>query len=143
MLQTLDLLTGLHKLRGQRPQAIRQAKYHDDVRIPVLFVLRYKDIHASWINAVLPGPKNQDRFQGIRESRGDAVQELFGRVCWEVSNEPRRGADGVRNLPRGPSCTPSLVTEWVEEISAYIKGLDPWHLIGVGDQGFFNEPGRE
>ena len=80
VLQTLDLLTDPHKQRGQRPQAIRQVKYHDDVRIPVLFVLRYKDIHASWINAVLPGPKNQDRFQGIRESRGDVVQELFGGV---------------------------------------------------------------
>ena len=66
---------------------------------------------------------------------------VFG---WEVSNEPRcSGADGVRNLPRGPNCTLALVTEWVEEFSAYIKGLDPWHLIGVGDEGFFNEPRRE
>ena len=78
--KTLDLLTGPHRRRGQRPQAIRQAKYHDDVRIPVLFILRYKDIHASRMNAVLRGPKDQDRFQGIRESRGDAVQELFGDV---------------------------------------------------------------
>ena len=65
---------------------------------------------------------------------------VFG---WEVTNEPRCGADGVRNLPRGPNCTLALVTEWVKEISTYIKGLDPWHLIGVGDEGFFNEPGRE
>ena len=64
---------------------------------------------------------------------------VFG---WEVSNEPRCGADGVRNLPRGLNCTPSLMTEWVEEISVYIKGLDPRHLIGVGDERFFNEPGR-
>ena len=65
---------------------------------------------------------------------------VFG---WEVTNEPHCGADGVRNLPRGPNCTPALVTEWVKEISAYIKGLDPWHLIGVGDEGFFNEPGKD
>ena len=65
---------------------------------------------------------------------------VFG---WEVTNEPRCGADGVRNLPRGPNCTLALVTEWVKEISTYIKGLDPWHLIGVGDEGFFNELGRE
>ena len=95
------------------------------------------------MNAVLQGAKDQGRFQGIRESRGDPVQELFGGVGWEVSDEPRRGADGVRNLPRGPNCTLALVTEWVEEISAYIKGLDPWHLIGVGDEGVFNEPRRE
>ena len=65
---------------------------------------------------------------------------VFG---WEVTNEPRCGADGVRNLPRGPNCILALVTEWVKEISTYIKGLDPWHLIGVGDEGFFNEPRRE
>ena len=65
---------------------------------------------------------------------------VFG---WEVTNEPRCGADGSRNLPRGPNCTPALVTEWVKEISTYIKGLDPWHLVGVGDEGFFNEPWRE
>ena len=64
---------------------------------------------------------------------------VFG---WEITNEPRCGADGVRNLPRGPNCTLALVTEWVKEISTYIKCLDPWHLIGVGDEGFFNEPGR-
>ena len=32
------------------------------------------------MNAVLQGPKDQVRFQGIRESRGDAVQELFSSV---------------------------------------------------------------
>ena len=58
-------------------------------------------------------------------------------------NEPRCGADGTRNLPRGPDCTPALINEWATEISTYIKRLDPWHLIGVGDEGFFNELGRE
>ena len=55
-------------------------QYHDDVRILMLFVPWYEDIHTSWMNAVLQGPKDQVRFQGIRESRGDAVQELFGGV---------------------------------------------------------------
>ena len=143
MLQTLDLLTDPHRRRGQLPQAIRQAKYHDDVRTPVLFVLRYKVIRASWMNAVLQDPKDQDRFQVIRENHGDAVQELFSSVRLGSHQRTRCGADSVRNLPRGPNCTLALVTEWVKEISTYIKGLDPWHLIGVGDEGFFNEPRRE
>ena len=62
---------------------------------------------------------------------------VFG---WEIMNEPRCGADGNRNLPRGPNCTSTLIKEWAEEISTYIKHLDPWHLISVGDEGFFNEP---
>ena len=63
--------------------------------------------------------------------------------AWELGNEPRCGADGVRNLPRSPDCTPAVVVEWAEEISAYIKSLDPWHLVCVGDEGFFNEPGKQ
>ena len=94
------------------------------------------------MNTVLWGPRDQGRLQGICESHGDTVQELFGSVGWEVINEPHCGADGVQNLPQGPNCTLALVTEWVKEISAYIKGLDPQHLIGIGDEGFFNEPGR-
>ena len=34
------------------------------------------------------------------------------------------------------------MTEWAKETSVYIKGLDPWRLVGVGDEGSFNEPGR-
>jgi mannan endo-1,4-beta-mannosidase len=26
---------------------------------------------------------------------------------------------------------------WVDEMSSFIKGLDPHHLVGVGDEGFF------
>lgn len=63
--------------------------------------------------------------------------------AWELGNEPRCGADGVRNLPRSPDCTPAVVVEWAKEISAYIKSLDPWHLVGVGDEGFFNEPWKK
>ena len=55
-------------------------QYHDDVRILVFFVPWCKDIHTSWMNAVLQSPKDQGRFQGIRESRGDPVQELFSSV---------------------------------------------------------------
>lgn len=62
--------------------------------------------------------------------------------AWELTNEPRCGGDPVRNLPRGPNCNPALVSEWVKEISAYIKSLDPLHLVTVGDEGFFNQPGK-
>ncbi|KAL8336567.1 hypothetical protein RB601_000404 [Gaeumannomyces tritici] len=58
--------------------------------------------------------------------------------AWELANEPRCGADATRNLPRSPSgCTPEVMTEWIDHMSAYIKTLDPNHLVTWGGEGGF------
>lgn len=55
-------------------------------------------------------------------------------------NELRCGADGTRNLPRSPSgCNVQVVTKWADELSTYVKSLDPDHLVTFGDEGFFND----
>lgn len=59
-------------------------------------------------------------------------------MAWELSNEPRCGADGVRNLPRSTECTVALMSEWIDEMSTYIKSLDPNHLVTWGGEGEFN-----
>ena len=46
--------------------------------------------------------------------------------AWELCNEPRcRG------------CATSVITNWASDISAYIKSLDPTHLVALGDEGWF------
>ncbi|KAL1696278.1 glycoside hydrolase family 5 protein [Schizophyllum commune] len=60
-------------------------------------------------------------------------------LAWELANEPRcRGSPGTSS----GSCTTETVSAWIEEISAYIKSLDSNHLVAVGDEGFFNQPGN-
>ncbi|KAL1748695.1 glycoside hydrolase family 5 protein [Schizophyllum fasciatum] len=60
-------------------------------------------------------------------------------LAWELANEPRcKGSPGTSS----GSCTTATVTKWIEEISAYIKSIDSNHLVGVGDEGFFNQPGN-
>ncbi len=48
-------------------------------------------------------------------------------MAWELMNEPH--CDNV---------TTKVLTNWVAEMSAYIKQLDPHHLVAIGDEGFFN-----
>jgi len=67
-----------------------------------------------------------------------------GGGCSTVFSLRRCGADGSRNLPRSPTgCTPAVTTAWAKEISSFIKSIDPFHLVTVGDEGFFAEEGNE
>ncbi|KAL2069356.1 hypothetical protein VTL71DRAFT_15694 [Oculimacula yallundae] len=45
--------------------------------------------------------------------------------AWELANEPRCTL-----------CFTSDITNWVRTSSAYIKSLDPNHMVAIGDEGF-------
>lgn len=86
------------------------------------------------------------RLPQIKKAYKRYVKEMVTRyrnspaiMAWELGNEPRCGADGVRNLPRSPAgCTPELLTSWIDEMSTYIKKLDRHHLVTWGGEGGFN-----
>lgn len=46
----------------------------------------------------------------------------------------------MRNLPRSEKCTPEMITEWIDEMSTYVKSLDKDHLVTWGGEGGFNRP---
>ncbi|KAL1942102.1 hypothetical protein VTO73DRAFT_6632 [Trametes versicolor] len=58
---------------------------------------------------------------------------------WELANEPR--CSGSTGTSTG-TCTTQTITKWASDISAYIKSIDSNHLVAIGDEGFFNEPGN-
>ncbi|KAF9525925.1 glycoside hydrolase superfamily [Crepidotus variabilis] len=59
-------------------------------------------------------------------------------MAWELANEPRcKGSTGTSS----GTCTPATITAWAKEISAYIKSIDSKHLVALGDEGFYNQPG--
>ncbi|KAJ3545585.1 hypothetical protein NM208_g2449 [Fusarium decemcellulare] len=92
-------------------------KYHDDFyRLPQI-----KKAYKRYVKAMVTRYKNSPAI-----------------MAWELGNEPRCGADGTRNLPRSDKCTPKLLSDWAEEMSAYIKSLDPYHLVTWGGEGGFN-----
>ncbi|EPS42619.1 hypothetical protein H072_3376 [Dactylellina haptotyla CBS 200.50] len=94
-------------------------KYHDDFYTKPEIISKFKD----YIKVVVQRYKNS--------------KAIFS---WQLGNEPRCGADGTRNLPRSPDCNVATIHAWVLDISAYIKSLDPDHMVSVGSEGAFNHP---
>lgn len=67
--------------------------------------------------------KNYIKFIVERYKKSSAI------FAWELCNEPRcRG------------CPPSTIYNWASDISAYIKSLDPRHMVTLGDEGWFYPP---
>lgn len=56
-------------------------------------------------------------------------------MAWELANEARCTASG--RYEAGPDCTTETLTAWAAEMSEHVRSIDPNHLIGFGDEGFF------
>ncbi len=64
-----------------------------------------------------------------------ALKDSPAVFAWELSNEPRCPADA--------HCEDDILYNWAKEMSAYVKSLDPNHMVSVGDEGFYNLSGNE
>ncbi|HEY8464436.1 MAG TPA: cellulose binding domain-containing protein [Bacillota bacterium] len=65
-------------------------------------------------------------------NRTNSLTEVQYKDCpaifaWELGNEPRCQSDS----------TGRTLVEWADEMSTYIKSIDPNHMVSVGDEGFF------
>jgi mannan endo-1,4-beta-mannosidase len=55
--------------------------------------------------------------------------------AWELANEPRCINSGP--LDNRSGCSPRAISTWADQMSTFIKSIDPNHLVSVGDEGFF------
>ncbi|KAH9993890.1 glycoside hydrolase family 5 protein [Xylariaceae sp. FL0662B] len=83
-------------------------------------------------------PQIKEAYQRYVEQFVTRYKDSAAIMAWELTNEARCGADGVRNLPTSGDCTPALLTAWIDEMSAFIRTLDPDHLVTWGGEGGFN-----
>ncbi|KAH7142190.1 glycoside hydrolase superfamily [Dactylonectria macrodidyma] len=88
-------------------------------------------------------PKIKAAFKKYIKAMVNRFKNSPAIMAWELANEPRCGADGNRNLPRSDSCTTETISNWIEEMSAYIKKLDPHHLVTWGGEGGFNRDSED
>jgi mannan endo-1,4-beta-mannosidase len=70
-----------------------------------------------------------------RQYRDDPA--VFG---WELANEPR--CKSGSSFDSNAGWDTSTITSWADEMSSFVKSLDPNHLVSVGDEGFLNDGGQ-
>jgi mannan endo-1,4-beta-mannosidase len=63
-------------------------------------------------------------------------QKYIAAVVSRYKNNPTIFSWELANEPRCTGCSTSIVTNWVAKTSAYIKSLDPNHMVCIGDEGF-------
>jgi len=123
------------------------------IKLVVALTNNWADYGGMDVYTVNLGHKYHDDFytkENVKTAFKNYVKVFINRykkssaiMSWQLANEPRCGADGNRNLPRSPNCTPATVHAWIEEMSAFIKKLDPHHLVSTGGEGTFNFEGDE
>ena len=57
-------------------------------------------------------------------------------MMWELANEPRCGGSDGTHYPASSTCSTQTLINWVQDVAAYVKTVDPVHLLAVGDEGF-------
>ncbi|ORX64357.1 glycoside hydrolase [Anaeromyces robustus] len=53
--------------------------------------------------------------------------------AWEIANEPRCWATNPDDML---SCNKDMITNWLDEMSTYIRKLDKKHMIATGEEGY-------
>jgi mannan endo-1,4-beta-mannosidase len=83
----------------------------------------YYDINLlDWYNSTVAQAQYQTYIEAV-VSRYKTSTAIF---AWELANEPRCT----------PGCDLSTIQTWATQTSAYIKSLDPNHMVTLGDEGF-------
>ncbi|KAI1459636.1 glycoside hydrolase family 5 protein [Annulohypoxylon moriforme] len=119
-----------------------------DIKLIVTFTNNWADYGGMDVFTINLGGQFHDdfyRLPQIKDAYKRYISTFISRyqdsptiMAWELANEPRCGGDAVRNLPVSSNCTPATLTTWIDEMSAFIKSVDPNHLVTWGGEGGFN-----
>jgi mannan endo-1,4-beta-mannosidase len=84
-----------------------------------------KKLYKEWISKVVG---RTSTASGMPYAEDDSI------FAWGLMNEPRcddRKSAGAKK------CAAGTVAAWVSEMGAHVKGLDPNHMVTIGEEGFY------
>ncbi|KAI1807039.1 carbohydrate-binding module family 1 [Daldinia bambusicola] len=119
-LQRLDYVVSSAEKRGIKLIINFVNNWSDYGGIPA-YVTAFGGIHQTWYTNEAAQSQYRAYIRAVvaRYANSSAV------FAWELANEPRC------NL-----CATSVLTSWARATSAYVKSLDPKHMVTLGDEGF-------
>ncbi|KAI0133852.1 putative mannan endo-1,4-beta-mannosidase C [Xylariales sp. AK1849] len=83
-------------------------------------------------------PKVKNAYKRYVETFVNRYKNSSTIMAWELTNELRCGADSTRNIPASANCTTETLSAWIDEMSTFVKSIDPFHLVTWGGEGGFN-----
>ncbi|RYP78315.1 hypothetical protein DL769_003193 [Monosporascus sp. CRB-8-3] len=119
-LQRLDYIVRAAERRGIK-LIINFVNYWDDYGGMAAYVRAFGGSKNTWYTNAAAQAQYRAYIRAVvsRFVNSPAI------LAWELANEPRCNG-----------CPTSVITKWAAETSAYVKSLDPNHLVTLGDEGF-------
>ncbi|ETI32038.1 hypothetical protein F441_20929 [Phytophthora nicotianae CJ01A1] len=116
------------------------------VKLVVPFVNNWADYGGIDVYVQQLGGKYHDDFytdEKIKAAYKNFVKTFVERyadddtiMAWQLCNECR--CEGSGTLKESGKCNAGTLTDWMAEMSSYIKSLDSKHLVASGSEGFLN-----
>jgi mannan endo-1,4-beta-mannosidase len=119
-LQKLDYVVSSAESRGVK-LIINFVNNWDDYGGMNAYVVAYGGNQTSWYT----NSQIQTAYQTYIKAVVNRYSSSSAIFAWELANEPRCNG-----------CDTSVITDWVNATSAYIKSLDSNHMVTIGDGKF-------
>lgn len=131
----------------QLDRVVEQASRHG-LKLVITMVNRWDDFGGMRWYVDRTGGGDIDEFYTRKETKEaykgyvrQVVTRINSRTGVAYKDDPTIFAWQLANEPQCPSDkSGDTLVAWADEMSRFIKSLDPNHLVSVGDEGFYNSP---